>query len=684
MGEMDAYKDIFMSESAEFVQAITEGLLALETNAGDLEPVEVIFRGAHSLKGMSATMGYERTADLTHRMETLMDRVRKRELAVDSRLIDLMLEAVDTVRVLIEDESEGRSDVDTGPMIERILAMAEGEATADGPAAAPGAAPRKRTARRKPTAVKAPIGGQSDDELDEVPGVPMRPEVGSETARTYRVTVTLEEACVLKAVRAYMVIKRLTHMGEVLETIPEARDIEDERFDREFVVVVRTSATAESVQKATLGVSEIEKAVAEVTAEAAGTAKTAGGALSGQASRPAIPKLSETQTVRIAIGHLDSMVNLVGEFVILRSRLERVARDLKDRELDDTLEELHRVSSELQHEVMHTRMVPVGNIFNRFPRMVRDLARDLGKDIAFEMDGLDIELDRTVLDEIGDPIVHLLRNSVDHGIGDPATREAGGKPARGTVRLTAARERDQVRITVSDDGRGIDVERIWDKACSLNVVEPEAREAYRDEEILLLTCMPGFSTAENATRVSGRGVGMDVVKGKIEHLGGSLTISSAPGLGTETVLTLPLTLAIIQALMIGAAGRTFAIPLSSVDEVFSPQDAAIDTVDGAPVIVMRDHSIVPVFRVDALLGLGGVASRLPDDAEHLVLVEDAVGHRRALVVEKLYGRHEIVVKPISRMFRDAKGIGGATVLGDGRVALIIDPRTIFPMREESR
>lgn len=681
MGEMDAYKDVFLSESAEFVQAITDGLLALEANAGDLEPVETIFRGAHSLKGMSATMGYERTADLTHRMETLMDRVRKRELAPDTRLIDLMLEAVDTVRALIEDESEGHSQIDAAPIIERIREMVETEAAADEPAEPEGS---RVAAPQTTTAAKMPADTQSDGDREGVPeAVPVQ-ESGSEAARTYRVTVTLEEACVLKAVRAYMVIKRLTHMGEVIETVPDARDIEDERFDREFVVVVRTSADAEAVQKATLGVSEIETAVAELTAETADTAKSSAGTPSGLASRPSIPKLSETQTVRIAIGHLDSMINLVGELVILRSRLERVARKLEDRELDDTLEELHRVSSELQHEVMHTRMVPVGNIFNRFPRMVRDLARDLGKDIAFEMDGLDIELDRTVLDEIGDPIVHLLRNSVDHGIADPATREAAGKPRRGTVRLSAARERDQVRITVSDDGRGIDVDRIWEKACSLAAVEPEAREAYRDEEILLLTCMPGFSTSESATKVSGRGVGMDVVKGKIEHLGGSLTISSTPGQGTETVLTLPLTLAIIQALMIGAAGRTFAVPLSSVDEVFSPQDAAIDTVDGAPVIVMRDHSIVPIFRVDALLGLGGNASRPPDNAEHLVLVEDAVGHRRALVVEDLYGRHEIVVKPLSRMFRDAKGIGGATVLGDGRVALIIDPRTIFPAREESR
>lgn len=677
MGEMDAYKDIFMSESAEFVQAITDGLLALESNGGDLEPVETVFRGAHSLKGMSAAMGYNRTADLTHRMESLMSRVRKRERAVDSELIDLMLEAVDMVRALIADESEGRSDVDPAIIIARILAMVGDESTSGQNAAEPtGAGPEG-------PAPKVEASVSFDAEAPAAEGPANTGESAPESAHTYRVTVTLEEACVLKAVRAYMVIKRLTHMGEVLETIPEAREIEDEQFDREFVVVVRASGSSDEVEKATIGVSEVEKAVVEVVAAPSVPIKPAG-ASSGLAARPAIPKLSETQTVRIAIGHLDTMVNLVGELVILRSRLGRLARELGARELEDTLEELHRVSSELQHEVMHTRMVPVGNIFNRFPRMVRDLARDLGKDVAFEMDGLDIELDRTVLDEIGDPIVHLLRNSVDHGIEDGATREVAGKTPRGTVRLTAARERDQVRIAVSDDGRGIDVERIWEKACSMSIVDADSREAYRDQEVLLLTCLPGFSTAEKATKVSGRGVGMDVVKGKIEHLGGSLSINSTPGSGTDIVLTLPLTLAIIQALMIGAAGRTFAIPLGSVDEVLSPQDAAIDTVDGAPVIVMRDHSIVPIFRVDSLLGLGGTANQLPGDNEHLVLVEDAVGHQRALVVQQLFGRNEIVVKPLSRMFRDTRGIGGATVLGDGRVALIVDPRTIFPVREESR
>ncbi|MDH4139704.1 MAG: chemotaxis protein CheW, partial [Coriobacteriia bacterium] len=287
----------------------------------------------------------------------------------------------------------------------------------------------------------------------------------------------------------------------------------------------------------------------------------------------------------------------------------------------------------------------------------------------------------TVLDEIGDPILHLLRNCVDHGIESPKEREAACKSTRGLVRLDATRDRDQVRITVSDDGHGIDVESVWKKACDLSLANAESRDTYSENDILLFTCVPGFSTADKATKVSGRGVGMDVVKGKIEHLGGTLRIQSRPGLGTEVVLTLPLTLAIIQALMLGARGQVFAMPLSSVDEVMDPDDVVVDTVDSAPVVVLREGTVAPVFPLDAVLGLDSDLYRSPTSGEHIVLI-DSGGVKRALLAEELLGRREIVIKPLSRMFRRVRGLGGATVLGDGRVALILDPRTIFPSREE--
>lgn len=654
MSEMDAYRDIFASESAEFIQGITDGLLALESNSGDLEPVEVIFRGAHSLKGMAAAMGYDRTADLTHRMEGLMELVRSRTRAVDSGLIDLMLEAVDVVRDLIGDEMSGSEKVDPTLVISRIDDFLTGEDVEAQPAPSASASPTTR----------ALSAGENE----------------------FGIRVILDESCVLKAVRAYMVLKRLAHIGLVLETVPTARDIEDERFEREFSVVIRTVARAEEVERAVLGVSEISAAhvsLIEVPADETVAPAAAEGSGSDSArTRTQIPKLAETQTVRVSIGHLDKIVDMVGELVILRSRLERIAESTGSRELSEAVENLRGVASELQHEVMHARMVPVGNIFNRFPRMVRDLARDLGKEVVLDMDGLDIELDRTVLDEIGDPIVHLLRNSVDHGIETPDVREGVGKPAHGTVRLTATRDRDLVRITLGDDGNGIDAEKVWAKAVSSGLVEDSARDSYREDEILLLTCIPGFSTAETATKVSGRGVGMDVVKGKIEHLGGSVNIYSIPGMGTEILLTLPLTLAIIQSLLVSAKGRYFAIPLSSVDEALSPSEVRLETVDDAPVMIMRDGKVLPLFRLDTLFEMGGDPKRMPEEGEHIVLIADNVGQQRGLVIGELHGRTEVVVKPMSHMFRQTRGLGGATVLGDGTIAFILDTRTIFPTREE--
>jgi two-component system, chemotaxis family, sensor kinase CheA len=672
MGEMDAYRDIFLSESAEYIQAIVDGLLALEDNPNDLEPVETVFRGAHSLKGMSATMGYERTADLTHKMESLMDTVRKREQPPDHTLTDLMLEAIDVVKSLIEAESSGSALPDTADMVARLIDRTERKAAPEAASAAPPAASRDET----------PAGGKADVSA-EAEAAPAEPDEAVESI--HQVRIQLEPACVLKSVRAYMVIKRLSHLGSVIETHPSAREIEDEQFEDTFEVVVQSRASAEEVVDAARFVSEVAGAelvstkIIEPEPAVVAAEKPAEGTV--RASKP-IAKLAETQTVRISIGHLDNMVNLVGELVILRSRLEAIAKDIELKPMLDALEELRQISGELQHEVMQTRMVPVGNIFNRFPRMVRDLGRDLGKELTFEMEGLDIELDRTVLDEIGDPIVHLLRNAVDHGIESAEARAASGKPAKGTVRLAATRERDFVQIIVSDDGGGMDVDRIWTKACERGLAEPLLRDNYDDEAILLFTCTPGFSTAETATKVSGRGVGMDVVRGKIEYLGGSLFIRSTPGVGSEFVLTLPLTLAIIQALLVGSEGQVFAVPLGSVAEVLSPEEARIDTVDGKPVVVLRDDNVAPLYRLPVILGVAGDGELMPLPGEHVVLIESGT-QVRALAVAGLIGRQEIVIKPLGRMFKHIRGLGGATVLGDGRVALILDPRSLFAMGEQS-
>jgi two-component system, chemotaxis family, sensor kinase CheA len=683
VGDMDAYKDIFLQESAEYLQAIIDGLLALEERPHDLGPVEVVFRGAHSLKGMSATMGYGVTADLTHKMESLMDTVRKREQPPDHSLIDLMLEAVDAVKGLIEAESNGAEPPDVSGLSERIVARAaraagapasEPPAQAEGDAGTAGAQTAEEAAA--PAVGASPVRGVAAvTSSAEQAG----PAVAGECV--HRIRVTLEDECVLRSVRAYMVIKRLSQLGSVIDTIPSAREIEDEQFGDSFDVVVRTAAPAGEVAQAVRAVSEVREAIVLSSTAPAPAQKAARSDEGASGSNRRVAKSPEGQTVRIAITHLDSMVDLVGELVILRSRIEAIARDSEMQAMIDAVEQLHSVSSELQHEVMQTRMVPVGNIFNRFPRMVRDLARDLGKEVGFMMDGLDIELDRTVLDEIGDPIVHLLRNAIDHGLESPEEREAAGKSAKGIVRLSATRERDSVEIVVADDGRGMDVERIWAKACQRGMAEPSQREFYSEEQILQFTCTPGFSTAETATKVSGRGVGMDVVRGKIELLGGSLYIHSSPGMGSAFVLTLPLTLAIIQALLLGMGDRVYALPLGSVTEVLSPDEAPIETVDGKPVVVLRDGAVVPVYRLAVVLGMAPPEALMPEPEEHIVLVQMGV-KTRALAVRRLIGRQEIVVKPLGAMFSQVRGLGGATVLGDGRVALILDPRSLFQMGEQ--
>lgn len=649
LSEMDAYRDAFLAESADYLQSVTDGLLALESDPSAREPIETVFRGAHSLKGMAAAMGYTRTADLTHSMENLMDHVRRGDIAAERDVVNLMLAAVDLLKDLIADESGGGTDIEPGEMVE---ALAAAGAVSDAAGGEPASSPL----------------------VDLAVAAAGRP--------VWRLRVTLESTCVLKAVRAYMVIKRLAHVGEVLDTVPSTQEIEDERFDFTFEVLVASDASEDALKESAVEVTEVESAEAErVDIEVVDVSAQAAAMPAQDNSRSrTIPKLSETQTVRVAIGHLDALVDLVGELVILRSRLEGISKQIGDRALLEVVDEYQRISKDLQYEVLLTRMVPVGNIFKRFPRMVRDLAQDLGKQVDFSLEGLDIELDRTVLDDIGDPLVHLLRNSIDHGIEPVVERRAAGKPEIGAITLSARRERDHIAIVVRDDGRGIDVERVWHKAVECGAVDASRRDEYDDTDILLLTCASGFSTAEVATKISGRGVGMDVVKGKIEHLGGTLSIRTQVGVGSEFELRLPPTLAIISVLLVSVRGEVYALPLASVDEACGVAEATLDTIGGAPVFVHRSGEVHPVLRLDALLHGGERNAPLEPDT-NIVLVKVPEG-MRALHVDRLLGRHEIVVKPLSGLFSGHRGFSGATILGDGRVILILDPRTAFEWTED--
>jgi two-component system chemotaxis sensor kinase CheA len=674
--DMEAYREVFLSESAEYLQGVVDALLMLESDPEDLEPVEAVFRAAHSLKGMSGTMGYERTASLTHTMESLMDTVRKREQPVTGDLIDLVLRATDTLRDLINDEASGGSAIDPELMVQELREHTD----------------NARRAAAERSAPAAPAAGAGET-LSDRSGVTLR--------------VALDPACQLASVRAYMVLKRLRQLGEIAGTDPSELDIDEGRFDGTFIVRVATDRPAAKLIEAVLAITDVASASEAGEVEAAASSAEVPEESPSEESAPAepavtidqdasgpdrdaafgraakaVPKLADTQTVRIALTHLDTMVDVMGELVIARSRLENVAERLADRELTDAVGEVHRISADLQREVMSTRMVPVGNIFNRFPRMVRDLARDLGKEVSFEVDGLDIELDRTVLDEIVEPLVHLLRNSIDHGLEPAADRVAAGKSERGLVRLSAARERDRALVTVADDGRGMDVERIWKAACDRGMVTPAQREDFTEDDVLALTCTPGFSTAEKATKVSGRGVGMDVVREKVEQLGGTLTIRSRFGAGTEFILSLPLTLAIIQALLVRSSGQIYAIPLGAVTEVLAYDELPVETLDLHPVLTLRDGRVVALDTLDDIVGVdGSVAS--PVRSRDIVLLEWG-DSARAVGVDGLVGRQEIVIKPLSGMFAGVTGLSGATVLGDGSVALILDPRALFQSGEGPR
>jgi two-component system chemotaxis sensor kinase CheA len=640
--DMSAYRDVFFAESAEYLDSITAELLNLEGQPNDLAPVEAVFRGAHSLKGMAAAMGYARTAEFTHRMESVMDPVRKREQPVDESLIDLMLRCVDAVRALIAEES------------------------ADGPAADVtelSAALDARAARVE--VANAPARSAATETASQSVAPDSRPLLA--------VAVTLADDCALKSVRAYLVLKRLGMLGTVVATEPEAAAIEAEHFGTTFGAQVRTELASSEVTAAVLSVAEVVHAETRAVTEPAAVAATPAPEPPAQASARGAD--AKPRTVRVPIARFDSLLDLVGELVILRSRLQRTADRLREPDLDEQLAHLASVTGELRHQVMRTRAVPVGSVFNRFPRTVRDLSHRLGKSVDFSMMGLDIEVDRTVLDELSDPLVHMLRNAVDHGIEPPDERQAAGKPPEGTVTLSAYGEAERVRIVVTDDGRGIDVERVWERACSAGLVDVRSRAEHSDVDILALTCLPGLSTAATPTEVSGRGVGMDVVKDRIERLGGAMIMRSTPGAGTEVELVLPLTLAIIQGLLVQVGERTHVLPLSAVSEVLAFEDVVEKSIEGSPVVVVRDEFVAPLFRLDEVLGRGDETGEALGSGERIVLI-DVAGEPRALVVDRLLGRQEVVVKPLSPYFSDVHGLAGATVLGDGRIALILDPRTL--------
>ncbi len=688
--DMSEYKEIFKAESEEHLQQLNDSLLGLEQNPNDLEYITTMFRSAHTLKGMSATMGFSTIAELTHEMENLMDMVRKSQVEVSNGLIDILFECLDTLEALVEAVDSGEQ-VDIGHLQATLAQAMEGNmpvqeikgsvtASIDTIQNEIGKAiPDEEAGTEIETKTEAaPVIDNvelSDNEKQAIQ------EAVNEGNRVVSLKVILDESCVLKSARSTLVLINVSKMGEIIKCIPTEAELEDEKFDLDFTVIFATKSSDEDIVGTIKKISEIKETIPTTIAESSGvedkqqenkTEETEEKKSTSAVKRSDAVK--SIQSVRVNIERLDNLMNLVGELIINKIRLNQLASDLNAKELDESLANLDRLTNEIQTEVMESRMVPIDQIFSRFPRMIRDLAKSEGKQINLIIEGKEIELDRTVLDEIGDPLVHLLRNAVDHGIESEDERKQLGKPIAGLVRLAASRQRNSVLIEVEDDGKGMDPGHLRNIAVKKGLLSRDEVEKLSDNDALNLIFMPGFSGAKVVTDISGRGVGMDAVKTKIEALGGSVKISSVPGQGSIMKLQLPLTVAIIQSLMVTVAEETYAIPLGNVIRDVGIKASDIKTIEGKEVILLRGE-VLPLLRLHDVL-------ECPTEEEHkqnlIVVVVEKMGSNIGLVVDDLLGQQEVIIKTLdNKLLKNMKGFAGATILGDGSVALILDIATLI-------
>jgi len=678
------YMDMFLDESHEHLQSLNEGLLRLEENMEEISVVNDIFRNAHTLKGMSATMGFAKIAELTHEMEDVLDLVRKEQLKLNEDIMDTLFKCLDSLEQMVDSVGNGEAEdvVDVSDLVAKLSSISKGTPP-------PAAAPAAGGAAAAPAAGDASGGAGSDLGIDDI-DLDVMKKAKDAGMNVFHVKVTLMESCVLKAARSVMVMHALDEIGDVIKSVPPAEDLEQEKFERSFDIVVATASDAEAVTNAVDTVSEIEDigveeldpdalakpaepAPAAPAAAAAPAPKKAAAPAKKEGAKAAAPKKQhQSQSVRVDIEKLDTLMNLMGELVINKVRLEQIGQTHRMSDLMETLEQMDRVTGDLQNIVMKVRMVPVSAVFNRFPRMVRDVSKELGKEINLTIEGEETELDRTVIDEIGDPIMHLLRNSLDHGVESPDAREAKGKPRVGEVGLIARHEGNNVVIMITDDGAGIDASKIRRKAVEKGMITQDEADRLDDADAVRLIFLPGFSTAEQITDISGRGVGMDVVRSKIEALSGHVDVETHIDEGSIFKIKLPLTLAIIQAMLVRVQEEMYAIPLTSIDSTVNIEPTDIQTIQNKEVIVLRGE-IIPIVRMEEALQVPHVK-----DSEELFVVVVHAGEAKAgIVVDNLIGQQEIVIKTLGNLFAGLKLFGGATVLGDGRVALILDVATMI-------
>ncbi|WP_196596074.1 chemotaxis protein CheA [Pectinatus frisingensis] len=672
------YMEMFLEESKDHLQSLNERLLDLEKDPEDSDAINEIFRSAHTLKGMSATMGFTAIAELTHDMENVLDLIRNEKLHADEDIVDILFKSVDALQQMVDNVEAGNPEdsVDVKGLVEKLNAIASGNSTGS----------IAKSSTDKSSAAPADAAGTDDKKADmsiELTDIDkdLINKAKESGLRAMHVRIILAETCVLKAVRSYMVMSALDELGDVIKSVPPAEDLEQEKFDLSFDVILLTGEEEQRVESTLLGISEIKQVMIEIIKLDAPVSvpavKKAAVAAVAKPSAPVKKKqaiqhhdnMKGGQSVRVGIEKLDSLMNLVGELVINKTRLEQIGNTHRITELVETVEQMDRVTSDLQSIVMKVRMVPVGQVFNRFPRVVRDLAKELGKEVNLTIEGEETELDRTVIDEIGDPLVHLIRNSMDHGIEHPDDREAKGKPRVGKVGLIARHEGNNVIIMVTDDGAGMDAAVIRDKALEKGVITQEDADNMTESEAVRLIFLPGFSTSDVITDVSGRGVGMDVVRTTIEALGGVIDVETKRNAGSIFKIKLPLTLAIIQALLVNVQKEIYAIPLASIDSTINITPDDIKTIQNRETIVIRGE-IIPIVRLNQALNVPPAADF---DSDEIYIVVVHIGDKKCgIMVDRLIGQQEIVIKTLGKLLSGIKVISGATVLGNGQIALILD------------
>ncbi len=706
--DVSQYLEIFLDETKEHLQNLNTQILELEQDSENMDTINEIFRAAHSLKGMAGTMGYKRMQNLTHDMENVFSEVRNGNIKVQPNMIDILFQCLDALEgylAAIQETSDEGTD-DNEPLIKALneILNSQGGASTE--------APKKEETKTAASEAKAEEKPAADakEKWQEIPlGETERnlfAKAKEDGQHLYGFTVYVQESCILKAARAFLVFKALEEHGEIIVSKPSTQDIEDEKFEFDFSVVVVSGDSIDAVKAAILSVSEIEAAYGREVTEADFGAATAEGEASSEpetqhkaeapkeepkTTAPAVKaetapaktgdkkpaaKPVVNRTVRVDIEKLDVLMNLVSELIIAKNSLvssTSAEEGSRGNNFYEQIEYLESVTTNLHESVMKVRMVPIESVVSKFPRMIRDMQKTLGKSMELHMTGEETELDRTVVDEIGDPLMHLLRNAADHGLESGEERKRRGKPETGNIYLDAYQDGNNVVIEVRDDGNGIDVEKIRDKAIARGTITAEQAENMSDKEITDLLFLPSFSTKEQVSEISGRGVGLDVVKSKIEALSGEVEVKSKLGEGSTWIVRLPLTLAIIQALMVIVGEEKYAISLGSIQTIedISPKD--IKLVQNKEVIQLRG-TVIPIIRLSDIVEVN--STKTPEDNMIVVIVKK--GDRLAgLVVDELIGQQEIVIKSLGKYISKCKFISGATILGDGEVALILDANALI-------